>query len=189
MSLPHQIRRIVLTGFMGAGKSTVGALLAEKLSWTFVDADAEIEARAGMTVADMFAKRGEPAFRALEAETIRDLSTREKLVLALGGGALEMESTRALWNELAHTCVVFLDAPLEVLEERCFAQPGAAERPVLADRERLLRRFEARLPHYRAAHITLATADLSPSEVAERILDSIAIRLPNQAAQESFHLR
>lgn len=174
---------------MGAGKSTVGALLAEKLSWAFVDVDTEIEARAGVTIAAIFAEKGEQTFRALEAETIRDLSRREKLVLALGGGALEAESTRTLWNGLERTCVVFLDAPLEVLVDRCLAQPGAAERPVLADRERLLRRFEARLPHYRAAHITLATQALAPAEVADRILDSIAKRFANEATAESISSR
>lgn len=189
MPLPSQIRRIVLTGFMGAGKSTVGDLLAEKLAWTFVDVDKEIEARAGMTVAAIFAERGEQAFRALEATVIRNLSEREELVLALGGGALETESTRTLWNELGCTCVVFLDAPLEVLVERCLAQPGPVERPVLADRDRLLRRFESRLPHYRAAHVTLATQALSPAEVADRILDSIAKRFANEAAAESVPLR
>lgn len=189
MPLPPQIRRIVLIGFMGAGKSTVGALLAGKLGWDFVDADAEIEARAGMTIAAIFAEQGEPAFRALEAQAIRDLSRREKLVLALGGGALEMESTRALWNRIGHTCVVFLNAPLEVLVERCLAQPGAAERPVLADRDRLLRRFEARLPHYRAAHITIATEGLNPAQVAERILESAAKRFAKEAQEESFPLR
>lgn len=189
MSLPLQIRRIVLTGFMGAGKSTVGALLAKKLAWEFVDADAVIEARAGKTIAAIFAEQGEPAFRALEAEAIRDLCRREKLVLALGGGALEMEFTRALWNQIGQTCVVFLDAPLETLVERCLSQPGAAERPVLADRDRLLRRFQARLPHYRAAHITIATKDLNASQAADRIFDSISRCLANKAAPESFSLR
>lgn len=189
MPLRPQIRRIVLTGFMGAGKSTVGVLLAEKLAWEFIDADAEIEARAGATIAQIFAKQGEPAFRALEAETIRGLSQRENLVLALGGGALETESTRTLWNKPGETCVVFLDAPLQVLVERCLAQPGAAERPVLADREQLLRRFEARLPHYRAAHIAVATEGLTPAEVAERILDSAEGRFTKEAEQESFPLR
>lgn len=189
MPLPLQIRRIVLTGFMGAGKSTVGALLAEKLGWAFVDVDTEIEARAGMNIAAIFAAKGESAFRMLEAETIRNFSRRDKMVLALGGGALETESTRTLWNELGRTWVVFLDAPLEVLVDRCLAQPGAAERPVLADRERLLRRFEARLPHYRAAHVTLATQALDPAEVADRILDSIAKRFANEAATESIPSR
>lgn len=189
MPLPLQIRRVVLTGFMGAGKSTVGALLAEKLAWEFVDADAVIEARAGKTIAAIFVEQREPAFRALEAETIRDLSRRENLVLALGGGALETESTRTLWNQIGQTCVVFLDAPLEVLVERCLAQPGATERPVLADRDWLLRRFEARLPHYRAANITVTTKDLNPSQVADHIFDSISRRLADEAAAESFPQR
>lgn len=167
----------------------MGALLAQKLAWAFVDADTEIEAQAGKSIAAIFADNGEQHFRALEATVIQDLSRRENIVLALGGGALETESNRTLWNELARTCVVFLDAPLEVLVERCLAQPGAAERPVLADRDRLLRRFEARMPHYRAAHVTLATQALGPAEVADRILDSIAKRFANEAAAESIPSR
>lgn len=177
------MRRIVLTGFMGAGKSTVGPLLADRLGWEFIDADAVVESRAGRTIAEMFAQQGEAAFRALEAEVIRDLSRREKLVLAPGGGALEMESTRQLLNSLPRTCVVFLDAPLEALVARCMAQPGAAERPVLADREKLRRRFEARLPHYRGAHLTVATNGLTPAAVAERILEGLEKHSATQAAE------
>ena len=65
-NLPVKVRRIVLTGFMGAGKSTTGALLAEKLGWRFLDTDATIEARAGVTIAQLFEQRGEAAFRAFE---------------------------------------------------------------------------------------------------------------------------
>lgn len=176
MSPDSAIRRIVLTGFMGAGKSTVGMLLAQRLGWQFVDADAVIEARAGMTIAEIFAQQGEAAFRVLEAETIRELSQAEKLVLSLGGGAVETQATRDLLPALDQTCVVFLDAPLETLVARCLSQPGAAERPVLADRERLRLRFEARLPHYRSAHLTIATAELELPLVVDRILDSIEKR-------------
>lgn len=173
MSLPRTIRRIILTGFMGAGKSTIGALLAQRLGWNFLDIDTVIESRAGKTVAEIFARQGEAAFRALEAEAIREQSRRENLVLALGGGAVETESTRELLATLGQTCVVFLDAPLEILVARCLAQPSAAERPVLADREGLLRRFEVRLPYYRGAHLTIATAALTPQAVVTCILETL----------------
>lgn len=181
MLLPRTIRRVVVTGFMGAGKSTVGPLLAARLGWEFLDLDTVIEARAGMTIAEMFARQGEPAFRALEAEILREQTQREALVLALGGGALETASTREHLAALNETCTVFLDAPLDTLVNRCLAQPGAAERPVLADREGLMRRFTSRLPHYRAAHLTIPTEGLSPEAVTERILDQILAALPEGA--------
>jgi shikimate kinase len=172
------LRCIVLTGFMGAGKSTTGALLAQSLGWRFLDSDTVIESRTGRTIAQIFADQGEPAFRALEAETIRahvvDRAGGENLVLALGGGAIENPQTRDILTSLPEIRIVFLDAPLEVMVARCLAQPGAAERPVLADRERLAQRFTARLPHYRRAHLTVATADLTPQAVVERILSGLS---------------
>jgi shikimate kinase len=174
VSLPPTIRRIVLTGFMGAGKSTTGALLAHALSWRFVDSDAAIEARAGRTIAQIFAENGEAAFRAMEAEVIRSYTAGENLVLALGGGAIEFETTREVLSRLSEARIVFLDAPLDVMVARCVAQSGAAERPVLADRERLSQRFMARLPYYRRAHLTIATAGLGPEAVVERILSGLS---------------
>ena len=177
-NLPLAVRRIVLTGFMGAGKSTIGALLAERLGWRFMDTDVFIEARAGSTIAQIFAEQGEDAFRVLETDAVRDCARAERLVLALGGGAVESESTRNALAGLDHACIVFLDAPLEVMVARCVAQPGAAERPVLADRERLVKRLEARLPHYRMAHLTVSTADMTP----EAVMDSILQFLLDQSA-------
>lgn len=173
MSDSQLIRRIVLTGFMGAGKSTIGPLLAKQLNWDFVDTDNVIESRAGKKVARIFAEDGEAAFRALEAEAIRDCCQQEGLVISLGGGAIETESTRRLLVDVERTCVVFLDAPLEVLVARCLAQTNAEERPVLADREKLLRRFSSRLAYYRNAHITVATSELAPDEVVDRILAEV----------------
>lgn len=183
MALPRELRTILLTGFMGAGKSTVGALLARRLGWEFLDADAVVEARAGKTIATIFTEEGEAAFRALEAGAIRDHAQRERLVLALGGGALEAESTREFLASLNGTGVIFLDAPLEVLVARCLTQPHAAERPVLADREGLRRRFEARLPHYRGAHLVVSTNGLSPAQVVDEILGSLRPRAGGVSAQ------
>jgi shikimate kinase len=179
----------VLTGFMGAGKSTIGPLLAQRLGWNFLDIDTSIESSIGMTVAEIFAQQGEAAFRALEAEAIRNHSTRQNLVLALGGGAIETETTRELLATLDHACVLFLDAPLDTLIARCLAQPAAAERPVLADREGLLRRFNARLPYYRAAHLTVTTAGLSPQAVVTCILEALDQRCVTEAAAEGIPTR
>jgi shikimate kinase len=158
---------------MGAGKSTVGPLLARVLGWRFEDIDATIEAREGKAVAEIFAQQGEGAFRAIEAGTIQELAERDDLVLALGGGALESASTRAFLASSTNTCIVFLDAPLDILLARCLAQPSAAERPVLADRVGLSGRLNSRLPHYRQAHLTIATAGLTPEAVVTQVLNAV----------------
>ena len=82
-------RRIVLTGFMGSGKSTVGPLVAARLGWRFLDVDDVIEAEAGVAIAEIFARHGEAHFRELERATIARLAADGALVLALGGGAIE----------------------------------------------------------------------------------------------------
>jgi shikimate kinase len=171
--LPARISRIVLVGFMGAGKSTVGALLAPQLRWRFLDADAVLESRHEATIAEIFATQGEPAFRRLEAEVIRDLLHEQNLVLAVGGGAIETDATREAIFSSPETCVVFLEAPLEIMIERCEQQPDAAVRPVLKDRERLKTRFENRLPHYRNAHLVVETAARTPQETVQHIIESL----------------
>jgi shikimate kinase len=172
-----RVARIVLVGFMGAGKSTVGPLLAARLGFQFIDADQHLEREAGLTVAEIFESQGEAAFRRMEAETVRQLIRVSGLVLALGGGALEAESTRTALKDAPQTCVVFLDAPVDTLLSRC-ERPSAggtlAVRPLLAalreDRRLLEQKLSSRLEHYRDAHFTIATADLSPSQVAEEIV-------------------
>ncbi len=172
-------RRILLTGFMGAGKSTVGAVLALRLGWRFIDVDVLVEAKAGVSIADLFAREGEASFRRLEAGVVADLCHEEHAVIALGGGAVETEAVCHSLAAAEGSLVVYLDAPLEVLVGRCELQPGAAARPVLADRARLKERFERRLPHYRAlAHLSIPTADRTTAEVCA----AIAAHVSSQAA-------
>jgi shikimate kinase len=171
MTTPSPIaapRRLVLTGFMGSGKSTVGPLLAARLGWSFLDVDEVIEAEAGTTIAALFARHGEAAFRERERATIARLAAQDALVLALGGGAIEHEATRALLLEGPGTLLVHLEVRLETTLERC----GGTEqsRPVLADRAHLEARYLRRLPLYRAAHLSIAADALTPEEVAEAIL-------------------
>jgi shikimate kinase len=167
------ITGIVLTGFMGAGKTTVGALLAERLGWTFVDSDHVVEARARMTVAEIFERHGEADFRRMETDAVRETAGREHVVLALGGGAQESPANRTFLASLPQVRVVFLEAPLETLAGRCAGQPDAPARPILRDRERLAARWQARQPLYREAHLTVATADRSPAEVANCIVQEL----------------
>ena len=164
------ITGIILTGFMGAGKSTSGALLAERLGWRFADSDALVEARAGMTVAEIFERQGEAAFRQMEAEAVREAAGLAHTVLALGGGGLESAATREFLFKRESCRVVFLEAPLDTLIDRCAGQPNAPVRPVLRDREGLAARWQARLPLYRQAHVTVATAERTPEAVVDCIL-------------------
>ena len=168
-----KVVRVILTGFMGAGKTTVGRALAERLRWTFVDADDRVEARAGMRIAEIFERQGEARFREMEAAAIGEAGRSERLVLALGGGAVEAADTRAFLASLPDTLIVFLDAPLETLLGRCAAQADGPVRPVLRDKERLKERWSARLPFYRGAHLTVDTSGETAEAVAERILEEL----------------
>lgn len=174
MSTPPQLetkmsyRRIVLTGFMGSGKSTVGPLLAARLGWQFIDADDVIVSRAGMPISEIFARHGEPHFRDLERETIAQLAAKEGLVLALGGGAIETEAVRALLTAGEGTLLVHLEVQLATTLARCGGTEGT--RPVLADQANLAKRYERRIPLYRTAHISIAVDNLTPDQVADRIV-------------------
>ena len=166
-------RRIVLTGFMGSGKSTVGPLLADHLGWEFVDVDQVIEADAGTTIVDIFSRYGEKAFRDREHAAIARLTSGENLVMALGGGAIERADTRKLLLETPETFLVHLEVELKTTLVRC----GGTEstRPVLADHANLGARYERRLPLYRMAHFTVRTDDLTPKLVAQYILEAAGL--------------
>jgi shikimate kinase len=161
-------QRIVLTGFMGSGKSTVGPLVAARLGWRFIDADDVIEAEAGIPIAEIFANHGEPHFREQERATIARLAAADGLVLALGGGAIETETTRTLLTSDERTLLVHLEVQLSTTLARCGGTEGS--RPVLADQANLARRYERRLPLYRTAHISIPVDKLTPDEVAETIV-------------------
>ncbi|MDR3738689.1 MAG: shikimate kinase [Terracidiphilus sp.] len=162
------IRRVVLTGFMGSGKSTVGPLLAARLGWRFLDVDNVIEAEAGCTIAELFARHGEPAFRELEHSTIARLALSDHLILALGGGAIERDSTRDLLLTAPGTLLVHLEVELATTLARCAGTEGS--RPVLADQANLARRYERRMPLYRTAHVSIPVDALTPEQVADAVL-------------------
>ncbi len=166
---PQAWERVILTGFMGAGKSTVGRLLAPFLGWTFVDVDAALTACLGMTVAQIFELHGELYFREQEAAFLAQSLQSKRTVIAAGGGAVEQASSRALLFTDPGNLVVYLEAPLHVSLARCSAELGASERPVLQDRSVLEERFHQRLPWYRSAHLTVPTEAQSPLAVAQTI--------------------
>lgn len=182
-ALPPDILRIVLTGFMGAGKSTVGRLLADQLGWTFLDLDAHLEARAGATVPELFERHGEPHFRRLESSALASALRQPQLVLALGGGAPETLTNRLLLEQTPGTLTIFLDAPFATLFDRCMLQalnPGQpatardADRPNFRDPGAAEARFNLRHPLYRRlARITVDTAAITPGQTVPAVLQAI----------------
>ena len=155
---------IVLVGFMGAGKTTVGRLLAAKLGLPFTDSDPVIEERAGKPIARIFADDGEPAFRLLEHQVIADLLAGPDAVLALGGGAVSHQGTRSL---LAAVPVVYL----RVGYAEAFARVGGDQgRPMLA-RADVSDVYARRLAVYDSvATLAIDTDRRRPEDVAADIL-------------------
>ena len=170
-----EITRVVLAGFMGCGKSTVGqALAAALVGWRMVDLDEMVELAIGISVPQIFAEQGEVAFRAAEVRALQPLLTRERVVIALGGGAPGTAEVRALLRTAPQTAVVYLEAPFESLYARCLRQseePGATARPLLGDREAAARRYAAREDFYREiAGYTVDAAAGSSAVVANAIV-------------------
>jgi len=157
---------------MGSGKTTVGPLVAARLGWSFVDVDDVIEAEAGATIAELFARHGEAAFRDREHTAIARLAASDALVLALGGGAIEHPATRALLLTAPGTLLVHLEVELATTLNRC--QGTEQTRPVLADQANLASRYQRRLPLYRTAHISISVDALTPQQVMEAILSAAA---------------
>jgi shikimate kinase len=167
--IPAHLRRLVLTGFMGAGKSTIGRLLAARLHWNFLDLDAHLEERTNSTIPQLFALHGEARFRRLESSALASALARTNTVLALGGGAPEELTNRLLLEQTPGTFTIFLDAPFPTLFDRCMLQDIA--RPVLTDPAAAQLRFAHRHPLYRRlAALTIDTADLTPDQTVEAIL-------------------
>lgn len=158
-------RNIVLIGFMGTGKSTVGRRLARSLRRQFVDTDREVERRSGMGIADLFALGGETAFRDIEADVVRDLSRRRGGVIATGGGTLLRPANRAA---LGDSIIVALTATPEAILNRTRRHP----RPLLSGADPLTRiraLLVEREAIYANADLTIDTSDLSTDEVAAAI--------------------
>ena len=167
-------KTIALVGLMGAGKSTVGRKLASALHRPFFDADAEIEAAAHMTVAEIFAELGEPAFRDGERRVIARLLAGPPHVLATGGGAFVQADTRALIR--ASALVVWLKCDLAVLARRVGRKDT---RPLLKGHdpmEVLTAQAKARYPAYAEADLVVETGDLPHAAAVEAVLAAVAAK-------------
>lgn len=165
-------RTLVLVGPMGAGKSSVGRLLAARWRVPFVDADSEIERRTGMCISDIFARDGEAAFRVLEREVLGELLAGKRCVLATGGGAVLDALNRRRMRESG--VVAYLHASVEAQLRRL---EGDGTRPLLAapDRAAVLHRLAAqRAPLYdEVADIKVATDGLDTHELAALIANAL----------------
>ena len=139
--LQKELQNVVLIGMPGCGKSTVGAVLAQKLGKTFVDADAEIERRTGKAIPDIFAQEGEEAFRRYEADVIADLTRQNRQVIACGGGVVKTPQNLHALRQ--NGPVLWVQRPIEKL--------ATAGRPLSKGSEALRRMEHERLPLYRAA--------------------------------------
>ena len=156
---------IYLVGFMGAGKSAVGAALAERLGRDFVDLDAAVEATRGMTIREIFERSGEDAFRAAESAQLRRVAASRDLVVATGGGAFASAANRELIRASGGVSV-FLDLPWPVIAERL--GPADPERPKWTGDARAL--YLARRAGYLKADLRLELAGHeSPAEIAEEL--------------------
>lgn len=167
-----QGRAVFIVGFMGAGKTAVGRVLAQQLGWQFIDLDEQIERVARRSIATIFQTSGEAEFRRLESEQLSKLLAtlrpESAAVVALGGGAFVQEKNAEKLRQ-ANVPVIFLDAPLEELLRRCQAQPGRA-RPLLDhDAEALSILYAERRPLYLAAEATVQTSGKSVEEVAGEV--------------------
>ncbi len=155
-------RNIVITGFMGTGKSTVGPVVAKQLGRTFIETDAEIIQRAGKTIPEIFAEQGESAFRQMEHDLCVHLAEQHELVVATGGGMLISDVNRQLMLDSA--LVICLSAPPEVIERRLSGGDG---RPLAGKWRELLASRQAiytTIPHQ------IDTTGKTPEQIAQEVI-------------------
>jgi shikimate kinase len=162
-------KNIVLTGFMGAGKTSVSAELARLTGFSRLEVDEEIERTAGMTITEIFEKYGEPRFREMESEEVRRAAHKKSAIISTGGGAVMREENMGPLRESG--LVVYLRARPETVLERTSRN---SDRPLLQVEDPLKKINELlgmRKPYYELADLIVDTDDKSPREIAEEILD------------------
>jgi shikimate kinase len=161
---------VVITGFMCSGKTSVGKRLAEKLNFDFLDTDDLIENKVGMRITEIFEKYGEPYFRELEAQIIKEVSEKDKLVISTGGGVVLREEN--VNNLRKNGVIINLVAKPETIYERLKKQPGI--RPLLNKPnplEEIKKLLEYRERYYKNCDFRVETDNLSVEEIVEKILN------------------
>lgn len=174
------VRGIVLIGFMGAGKSSVGRALGQRLGWAFEDLDERIELREGRKVSEIFRDSGESGFRRAEhaalREVLEDLKAGEEKIVALGGGAF-VQKENANLLEASAVPTVFLDGDAAELWRRCRqqAEKEGMERPLLGSLESFRALYGARRPHYLKAPFRQDTVSKTVNEIAKALVQALGL--------------
>ena len=169
--------RVVLVGFMGAGKTTVGSLLAARLGVPFRDLDALVEERSGLTVRELFERAGEPEFRRLEREALAAACALDPAVIALGGGTLSAPGGAEAARASGY--VVWLHPAFATIARRIGAL-GKADRPLFRDEASAFDLYRARLGAYRTADLTL---EVRPDEEAAEVAARLALLVEPKLAE------
>lgn len=162
---------IFLIGFMGAGKTTVGRVLARKLDYSFVDLDHVIEEQQGRSVRDIFFDSGEAEFRRLEKEAVKSCGALGAAIVALGGGAYGSRENRSFIRSIGK--VVWLDCPLDTCLSRI---ADDASRPLLRSRDEMEAMLAERRPYYAQADFVVDSQSNSADEIADAIVASLKVR-------------
>ncbi|HEV2594394.1 MAG TPA: shikimate kinase [Sphingomicrobium sp.] len=165
-----ETKPLVLVGFMASGKSTVGMLLADRLAVPFVDTDAVIVKRFGMSIAEIFRDQGEVAFRSAERELILGLLSGEPRIIAVGGGAFVDPITRAALATSAYT--IWLDPPFKTIQHRL---EQCSDRPIAANSsaKRLRNLWTRRRPFYAEANLHIKNAQNDPTLTIVEIIEAL----------------
>jgi len=172
---------VFLVGFMGAGKTSVGRALGQRLNWIFEDLDDRIQAREGRTVAEIFRDAGESEFRRAEHSALQhvleELRGGGARIVALGGGAFVQKENAALLKA-SSVPTVFLDAPVEELWLRCRAQAttNGTERPLLRSREQFRKLYETRRKSYSKASLKIQTGSRAVETIAAEIAKALGLK-------------
>ena len=167
---------LFLIGFMGSGKSSVGQALSRRLGWRFIDLDARIEAAEGRTIETIFRNSGEAAFRKAETEELdrllRELDAQSEVIVALGGGAWVQPDNFGLLKS-CDVPAVFLDAPVEVLWQRCQGEAGL--RPLARNADEFRRIYELRRNRYLDAEARIDTSEKDVETVTAEVISWLGL--------------
>jgi shikimate kinase len=175
--------RLYLTGFMGAGKSTIGKMLAQRIGYRFYDTDHLVMRGFGKPVSRVFEENGEEAFRKAEMLVLQELAGRTKVVVSTGGGTLVRDETFRLARETG--MLIYLRAPVSDLDERVIFSPK--DRPVVdvPEDERLFHeRFEERRRYYERSDLTVDTINRKPDDVVREIIAGLSLKVVRPSGTE-----